>query len=305
MIIHPMSKSHPGYDVEIVHNDRFKLRVSIKNHDISSSERKFQQRSATLRRDILGKLKELSISSQIVIESRVYLDDTEFRQLREVIANIKNIIDGSIEAIPNKVVIGFKQFSENGEQFAVGCTSDTVIVLCPHHKNEQSRFLKNVAKAEKNIKAHSPRQDDVCNVIMMRLHPSASIENITIYANELLNASDDPGFDAIFLYQPSVIRRGDSSMISHHISFAIGHRYKINNVIKMKALIGGLSDQPSRLELRATNGGLRSILMGGTCFNVAIIIWLLQNLAIVSQVILIHLHQVFIFILSLIMKARN
>jgi hypothetical protein len=253
MKIYPMPNSHKGYDAEVAFNDGYKLRVSMKSHGMSVHERTFHERANKLRAQILRKLNEQSLSSRIIVRCETYPDESEFDALWKAIATAKRLADVDIEAIPGRATISFRRFPEEKYRLADGWVSDTVLIICGQHPNEQKRFQKNVNLAARKFGPYTNRVDDAGNVVFMHLHPSALIEGVAARAAEIFCSSNAPGFDAIWLYQPAVVRQDGDSLVSHHLRIEMGKRYKAEGV-RMHTLIGGWSSEPSRFELHSDTG---------------------------------------------------
>lgn len=267
MQVRPTRGNLPGVDALVSFADGFEVRLSMKNHDISDHERFFRERSLKTRMAVQESLQRKSSSAQVLIESLEFLTEPDWVTVEKFISTVPAITSRPYkgEAIPKKVAIGISTLAPQAGAQALAAThfSDTFIAISPHHKNEQKNFLDKVYKATANLRKHATRSEHTSNVVFMRLHPTASLNDIETYARELLSDNEaDPGVDAIFLYQPSVTRRDDLSSVTHHIRFVSSSRYlTAGHQFKLAALIGLVSSESSYNELRSSNGS--KLVLGG------------------------------------------
>ncbi|MFM0231078.1 hypothetical protein [Paraburkholderia sediminicola] len=258
--VRPTRGNLPGVDAVVSFADGFEVRVSMKNHDISDHERFFRERSLKTRMSVQKSLRRKSSSAQVFIETLECLTEPDWIRVENFIAAIPTITSQphATDVIPNKVAVGISTLAPQpgGPALAANHFSDTFIAISAHHKNEQNNFLEKVRKATANLRKHTTRSEHTANVVFMRLHPTASLNNIETYARELLNDSEsDPGVDAILLYQPSVTRRDGQSSVTHHLRFVNSSRYvTAGHQFKLAALIGLVSSEPSHNELHSSNG---------------------------------------------------
>jgi hypothetical protein len=124
------------------------------------------------------------------------------------------------------------------------------LAISAYHRNEQKNFCDKVYSAASNMRKHAPRNAKSLNSIFIRLHHTASLSEIEKYAAALLNDDLESVVDGIMLYQPSVVRQEERSIVSHHFRFIstarwaeLGRRFQINVVF------GGMSTEPSRVQI--------------------------------------------------------
>ncbi|HEX7913907.1 MAG TPA: hypothetical protein VF534_38325 [Paraburkholderia sp.] len=260
MQVRPTRGNLPGVDALVSFADGFEMRLSMKNHDISDHERFFRERSLKTRMHVQKLLRGKSSSAQVLIETSECLTEPDWVRVENFITAIPTVTSQPYkrEAIPKKVAVEISTLAPQAGGPALATThfSDTFIAISTHHKNEQKNFLDKVYKATTNLRKHATRSEHTANVVFMRLHPTASLNDIETYARELLSDSEsDPGVDAMLLYQPSVTRRDDLSSVTHHLRFITSSRYpNAGHQFKLAALIGLASSESSHNELHSSNG---------------------------------------------------
>jgi hypothetical protein len=260
MQVRPTRGNLAGVDAVVSFTDGFEVRLSMKNHDISDHERFFREQSLKTRISVQKSLRGKSTSAQVLIEALECLTEPDWIRVENFINATSAVTSHPYkrEAIPQKVAVGISTLAPQAGMPVLAEThfSDTFIAISKHHKNEQKNFLDKVYKATANLRKHATRSEHTANVVFMRLHPTASLNDIQTYASELLNDSEsDPGVDAFLLYQPSVTRRDGLSSVTHHLRFINSSRYLVaGHQFKLAALIGLVSSESSRNELHSSNG---------------------------------------------------
>lgn len=260
MQVRPTRGNLPGVDALVSFADGFEVRLSMKNHDISDHERFFRERSLKTRMSVQKSLREKGSSAQVLIDALECLTEPDWARVENFISAIPTVTSQPYkgEAIPKKVAVGISTLAPQAGAQALAAThfSDTFIAISPHHKNEQKNFLDKVYKATVNLRKHATRSEHTANAVFMRLHPTASLNDIETYARELLNDNEsDPGVDAVLLYQPSVTRRDGQSFVTHHFRFITSSRYLTpGHQFNLAALIGLVSSESSHNELHSSNG---------------------------------------------------
>jgi hypothetical protein len=163
-----------------------------------------------------------------------------------------------VDVIPGKVGYAVNVMAPfpGFHAFSAAHLSDTFICVSAQHRNEQKGFRDKVYAAAANMRRNAPRTESSSNMILMRLHPSASLNEIEADATAILTDDDDPGVDAILLYQSSVTREGDQSTVTHHMRFLGSARWDAaRRPLSFMTLIGMASTAGSRQELRSSSGG--------------------------------------------------
>lgn len=260
MQVRPTRGNLPGVDALVSFADGFEVRVSMKNHDISDHERFFRERSLKTRLAAQRALRAKGSSAQVLVEALECLTESDWVRVENSISAVPAITSQphKREVIPQKAAVGISTLSPSVGMLGLAETyfSDTFIAISAHHKNEQKNFRDKVYKATANLRKHATRSEHTANIVFMRLHPTASLNDIEAYAKELLeDDASDPSVDVILLYQPSVTRLDGLSSVTHHIRFVRASRYPVNgHQFRLAALIGLVSPESSRNELHSSNG---------------------------------------------------
>ncbi|VWB69762.1 hypothetical protein BLA14095_03174 [Burkholderia lata] len=222
MNVRPMERHHPGYDAEISGQDGYTLRVSIKNHDISEHEKQFRWESARLANVVRRRVLASGRAWQAVIRSRTHLDVSAFEEISAILRR-SPIQSGEIapHLFPKRgASIQMREIKNS--KYLPG--SYTCNVTCPRLAYEYTRFHKNINIAIKKFDKHSPRAPGRSNVIFMRVHGSADIEELTNYAREALTRPDC-SVDAIMLYQAAIGHNPTTQQIMYYARDVVSPRY--------------------------------------------------------------------------------
>lgn len=250
MDIRPCRSNQAGKDAEIVFPDGFTLRLSIKNHDVSEHEMEFRKHAASLRGQ-LHKRMDAGEALQCIVQGREHLRAEDFAILRPQLPHLPVGMPVDIDRGRIAVRLHRMQSAAGELPFARDRRHDQLTVFCPQHANEQPKFAAKLRKACTNIATHCPRSPTSANVVLMRLHPSASTTDLAAVSRQLLQ-EDNAGIDAIMLYQPSMVRNPDgTSQLVHHAMLQTGSQYpRARYVMQMMGLMGTMSPEPPSLQLR-------------------------------------------------------
>jgi hypothetical protein len=223
MNIRPMSKNYPGYDAEVSGQDGHTLRVSIKNHDVSTHEEQFRFESARLANIVRRRVLASGGGWQAVIRSHTHLDTGAFEEIASILRQ-SPIRSGEIAPHLFRTRGASVQMRKIlNPKYLPG--SYTCNVSCAQTAHEQNRFQKNINIAIKKLDQYSPRDPGYSNVIFMRVHGSADVEGVSRYAREAISR---PGcsVDAILLYQAVVGHQHTAQGITYYTSEVISPHYK-------------------------------------------------------------------------------
>jgi hypothetical protein len=223
MNVRPMKKSYPGYDAEVSVRDGYTLRVSIKNHDISTHEEQFRFESARLANIVRRRVLASGGGWQAVIRSRTHLDTHAFEEIGGILRR-SPIRSGEIapQLFP-RIGASIQMRKMLNAKFLHG--SYTCNVSCMQTAYEQGRFQREINNAIKKFDEHSPRGLGHSNVIFMRVHGSADVEGVSRYAREAI-ARPDCSVDAILLYQAVVGYKHTVQGITYYTCEVVSPRYK-------------------------------------------------------------------------------
>ncbi|WP_321854390.1 hypothetical protein [Paraburkholderia tropica] len=251
MSVIPMPENFPAYDAEIRFADGYKMNVSFKSHGMSAHEKGFQDGCKLLRNIAANKFRGVTPSFCLRVTCTNHLEkvrmDAVQDWVRMLIGNIRRqdqrIDLGDTSMVWFAPIRGFQDIPLHPRYY-----SDTVQVFSRQHRREQLRFEKNIQEAEKKFSSIT-RESNSCNVVVMRVHSTANIELLATYARDLLNEPNCK-VDAIWFYQPSVVRDINKTMLMHTLKPEIHPgRYGLGHQLKGKVLHGVISTKSSELQI--------------------------------------------------------
>lgn len=250
-----------GYDTIARHVNGWTHYISIKNRDVSDKEKAFHQAGHRIRRAWQDRLRLDHRSGGLNVVSIAPLEAAQEQAIIQHIRTASSITgkwallndSAHITMVPPYPHLGPLNATRN---------SDHVIFVASQPPSEQARFKTELRKAAQQLGKNVAREDKACNVIHMRVHPSADLALLESAAQELL-AQPDAEFDAVLFLQPSVVRENDQSRINHAVRFAMGSRYL--DFIRDRGPgqpppygyrfgIGSVSTEPSRMVLSSAEG---------------------------------------------------
>jgi hypothetical protein len=253
----PTAGNTPGIDGTLTSVDGFAIRLSLKNHRMSAHESSFREECKVTRSVTLDALKPNVAAHQVLIDLRTPLLPNEWRQLRDVAANIRDIPQDGLRciAVPDKAIMQYSRMSpdESEQAFAPGYQSDTFLAISPYHNNEQKAFCDKIYGAIANLRKHAPTDDRSLNAILMRVHQTATINDLANYASTIV--ADQAIVDAIVLCQSSVIRHGEATMIAICARPVESPRWAAaRQTLKICSAYGVPSQEPSYFALKTASG---------------------------------------------------
>jgi hypothetical protein len=253
----PTVGNTPGVDGVLTSADGFAIRISLKNHPMSSHETAFRDECKKTRPVILRALKAKVMAHQILIALNEPLLPNEWAKLREFAATIRDIPANEVLSfivIPDKARITYSRMNPTAESaFATEYQSDTFLAICTHHANEQKNFSDKIYGAVANLRKHAPPGDRALNAIVMRVHQTATIDDLVEYAATIL--ADQEVVDAIVLYQVSATRRGDPTVITYYARPVESPRWvAANQKLQMCLTFGVQSKEASFDQIQMANG---------------------------------------------------
>lgn len=263
-VVRPAKKNSPGYDLEIEFEGDFKYLYSIKNHDISQHERKYQLRCAELKAAFSTRMQKLKTHGALRIFSEKYLDDDAFDRIIDFVSShlkkkqTYNYLSGAVQ-------IHFVKLDEQGSPFATNYFSSEVIVISPCHRNELKNQIDRLHKAVENIAKHVPESESYFRWLWMRVHSSADVAALKKAAEELVKDGPSIGVDGVIFIQPSVVQNGDNSEIHTIFDFAArtDHQGFARSVMRGKMFmrlefpVGSFSQTPPELLLQTPDGAIK------------------------------------------------
>lgn len=262
----PMPKKTPGFDAEIG-TDSGLLRVSIKNHDISSHEAEFRSRCALLHSTFKRTRVETGLPTRMRVQATEPMEQRDFDAIRQALAAAGT--GEPVEVVPGRVSIRIDKVSPDpARPFALDQRSHQLTVLSPQHPNEQRKFSSRVMDACRNMKQHCRPKVGTANVVLMRLHATAQLDQVRDVARAQVN-DPESGVDAIYFYQPSITRSNGLSHLTHHFCAEGSPRFRASNQRpQFNVFHGNESSEPHRLELQSPDTGQSLDLTGNYFYQV-------------------------------------
>lgn len=263
-VVRPAKKNSPGYDLEIEFEGGFKHLYSIKNHDISLHERKYQLRCAELKAAFSNRMQELKVHGALRIISDRYLEDAAFDRIIDFVSvHLKE--KKTYTYLGGAMQIYFVELDAQGSPFATSHFSSEVIVISPIHRNELKNQIDRLRKAVENIAKHVPESENYFRWLWMRVHSSADVAALKKAAVEFFKDESSKGLDGVILIQPSVVRNGDSSQV--HTVFDIAartdHQGFARSVMrgkmptKLEFPVGSFGQTPPEVVLQTPMGSIK------------------------------------------------
>jgi hypothetical protein len=259
MDIRPAKENQPGFDATVILPSKKKLFVSMKNHDISRNEIDFRDQSKTLRELARELVSQNASSSKIMIMGDRLLKSSDWQSLAESIREqAANKIEKPIGVVVSEGVLlmmdRLPPMTELGE-FADDRFSDVFVCACKEFKDEQNRFKQFIDDARFNMRDKIQQEPDSAYVVFMRLHPTASLNDMEQYAREQLDQNPEPGCDGFIFYQPAFTRdRNMRTTLVHHIKIVAAKPLTFGkDKIKLETIIGLISQSAPRYELHINN----------------------------------------------------
>jgi len=259
MKVRPSSGNAPGVDAIINFDDGFEVFASIKNHDLSENERFFRERSRSARKKAIDHLRQLGKPAVTVIDAHEYLTKSEWDKVEKTIEKFRSISfhDNLIEAVKGKAWVNIFPLTpfDGYNEFASQYFSDTFLSVSAKHKNEQHNFESKVSKASDNLRKHRSSLENCANVIIMKVHASADINELAKYATELLNNEESlANISGIIFYQTQVVKHGEQTAIAHHTQTALPNGSSLGkHPLNISPLFGVISNAQPRNILTSSN----------------------------------------------------
>lgn len=267
MKVRPMPKKAPGYDLELPFDDGHVVRMSLKNHDMSTHEKRFHEGCERVRAVARHTIQKIARRAQILIASETSLHASEFNAIARAIAGIR-----AVSSYPQTIEVGRASVTYRlldaaaGSQFHDDYYSDTVIVVCPQHENEQKKFVSKLKDAENSFAKTTRRSPSATHALLMRLHQTADIKALEKHADTML-AREDSSLDLVILYQPSVVRTSDGASVIANTVAKVGdmRARSPERSLKIRSLVGEYSSEPSQLVIPMS--GLGSLPTGSYMYQ--------------------------------------
>lgn len=252
MNIKPTKGNKAGVDAVVSFPDGFEIRLSLKNHDISSHEQFFRDQAIKTRQSARDSFQGKAPGYQLALIANkplVYPDWDKVRDGIDKWAKGSSIFKNDLSVAKKAAMFVSPLLGEAGA-LSRSYLSDTFFAAAPHHPNEQKNFLDKIDQAASNMRKHSPRSPAAANVVFMRVHPTAGLDQLAAYAEDLLNGNDDPGVDGLLLYQVAVTRLGDQSSVTNHLRYIGSPRWTPSkHLMKFVFMFGQAAIKQTEMQL--------------------------------------------------------
>lgn len=213
--IEPAIGKNPGYDFSTELPNGTKQLISVKNIDISDSQKKFQENCRRLRARWREKLKFHNAKLGIRVVSSKTLDSDDFDLLIKEIKSLSPLPSRITLQLNEKINIYINELPQSEYNLSPKHISDMVLVFCPSPESENTRYIRKIREAVGNIAKHTTIDENTSRVIFMRAHVNADYNYIAKQAELLVNDSHNE-VDCIICYQPSYVRDNDNNSLLHH-----------------------------------------------------------------------------------------
>lgn len=263
MRVTPASDNFKGMDATIGFDDGYEIRVSMKNHDMSSHESEFRKQSLLLHEQTRKAFPKRSHSAQTLVRAKRLPGSADWSKLAQAVDKARTFTPLALEQpASDGITIRVTTLHPHRSlgKFAPNVFSDSFLAIAPHHANEQKNFLEKIERAAGNMLTHVPARPNSANMVFMRVHPTASLAAMVEYATGIVNHTDEPGIDGILLYQPAVVRDYRASpefgdpVVAHHMQLVTSQRIDLaSHPVGLAALIGVITPAPARQELHIGN----------------------------------------------------
>lgn len=256
----PAPQSTSGYDAVAEFKDSHSHFISIKNHDISEHEKDFKIKSFKIHKTLKTLIDREKLSLTITVLVNKMLDETVTAEIIKSIRTLSPITHS--QRIESEHYIIKASVISSPHNISKHTNSNHILIVAKQHEREKSRFRKSLIDAVTNIRKHSPQKENTKNLIFMRVHENANLDDLQHLAQEVLSRADS-GVDMISLIKPLVSRSENSSVIHHTIKFAIGSRYledaKAHRSYTLNIGVGTVSLEEGKLVLTDDSGSHQEI----------------------------------------------
>lgn len=250
-IIKPYPNSFPIYDYSINFKNDYKIKVSVKNFDITDHEREFQSRCDIIKKTFINFLKRTKISGKltIILHEKILTSEAMNDICTFIVFNLKQ--HGVYLLNDESGFIKFEEFVEYPPSDLLP-HSHAVIILTKQHFNEQRNILDKLTRANEKMLS-DPEDSTSLKQLVVRLGATADIDIIHEHLKSIAAVDFRCGFDIFYIFQPTVTTDIDnkSSVIittiytgsRKHYTYTSSIEDKLKNItlIKNEIGVGGVS----------------------------------------------------------------
>ena len=260
--IEPAKGKNPGYDFSTELPNGTKQLISVKNIDISDSQKKFQENCRRLRAKWREKLKFYNAKLSIRVVSSKTLELDDFELLIKEIKSLSSLPTRRTHQLNEYIKIYIHELPPSEYNLSPPHISDMVLVFCPSPESEKTRYIRKIREAVDNIAKHTTVSENTSLVIFMRMHVSADYSYIVKQAKSFVNDSENK-VDCIICYQPSYVKNKDDNSLLHHcFKFEASARYVMqmagSDCYQVEIPIGSVSTEQSLVKIVDLETGLET-----------------------------------------------
>jgi len=255
------AQANPGFDGTIDFGGRASGIISLKDFGVSSHRKTFEAQATRVEQIIVAALQELRKTGLgIRIAASRFPLQTDWDKLRRALTTV--ISDwrtdwrprtvGSVWSLtPQPVPAGVARLAERYPSYAL-------IVLAPHHSNEQLNIESKIETACANLSKHAgAHAADTARLLLIRVPETAAPTRCLACAEQWLQARPEARVDSVIVYQPAVAAASITapSAIVHFIGIAAAPGFnrwrqaagRPGLAIQARVLVGRCTNEPTKL----------------------------------------------------------
>lgn len=222
----PAPDGFPGIDGSLHFKNGAKLRLSLKNYDVSVHHRAFLQKSAEIWKWLQERLlHDARPPLQVLAFSQDKTpSDTDWKELVGILEKGLTEYKGSAFALVLAPwLVTFSRLGNDHGEFARSPPSASLLVAAKYHENEERNLLSKLDAARANLEKHTKAENEGA-AIFIRMPPDASIHAALNWSNAYLDENQVSPLGAVILYQPVVTsdQKARTTGISFHVAVAPG-----------------------------------------------------------------------------------
>ncbi len=255
------TEANPGYDGTIDFTGGASGLISLKDFGVSSHRKLFESQAANVERTIIDALQDLRMTGLGVrIAAARYPLQADWEKLCRAVKTI--IADWRTEWRSRQVgslwTLTPQPPPTGGARPADGYLSYAVIMLAPHHSNEQRNIESKIEDACANLSKHAGAEgSNAARLLLIRIPDTVSPAQCVACTEQWLQARPDAHVDSVILYQPAVAAPSTIApgAIVHFIAIVSGPGFdrwrhaveRPNLSIQARVLVGRCTNQPTKL----------------------------------------------------------
>lgn len=224
----PAKRSQPGFDGTLRFEDGARMTLSLKRYGQSTYHKDFLRGAEVFRRHVERSLQRVpthGLRLTVLCERTPALVD--WRLLTEHVSrDITRIAAGGRDTCGDTWTLWSHQLREEFPRLASTHRSTVVLVLSRQHPNESQNLHSKLEDACRNLSRHAPTYDARnANAVYLHLDADAPLRDCEQWASQWMDEHEDKPISTVLLYQPSVVRNGNESVVYHCFRNAVSRRH--------------------------------------------------------------------------------